>query len=71
MSRYMHFAMKEKHENLWIAQRQGRAKDSNDRTQDSVLKMMAMAGEGDVTERLKELNIVPLAILTNTTRVTS
>lgn len=24
--------------------------------------MMAMAGEGDVTERLKELNIVPLAI---------
>ena len=62
MSRYMHFAMKEKHENLWIAQRQGRAKDSNDRTQDSVLKMMAMAGEGDVTERLKELNIVPLAI---------
>lgn len=25
MSRYMHFAMKEKHENLWIAQRQGRA----------------------------------------------
>ena len=52
MSRYMHFAMKEKHENLWIAQRQGRAKDSNDRTQDSVLKMMAMAGEGDVTERL-------------------
>ena len=62
MSRYMHFAMKEKHENLWIAQRQGRAKDSNDRTQDSVLNMMAMAGEGDVTERLKELNIVPLAI---------
>ena len=37
MSRYMHFAMKEKHENLWIAHRQGRAKDSNDRTQDSVL----------------------------------
>ena len=62
MSRYMHFAMKDKHVNLWIAQRQGRAKDSNDRTQDSVLKMMAMAGEGDIIERLKELNIVPLAI---------
>lgn len=36
MSRYMHFALTQKHENLWIAQRQGRAKDSNDRTQDSV-----------------------------------
>lgn len=62
MSRYMHFAITEKHENLWIAQRQGRAKDSNDRTQDSVLKMMAMGGEGDAIDRLKELNIVPLAI---------
>lgn len=62
MSRYMHFAITEKHENLWIAQRQGRAKDSNDRTQDSVLKMMAMAGAGNVIDRLKELNIVPLSI---------
>lgn len=62
MSRYMHFAMKEKHENLWIAQRQGRAKDSNDRTQESVLKMLAMGGEGDIIDRLTEMNIVPLAI---------
>ena len=62
MSRYMHFAVTCKHENLWIAQRQGRAKDSNDRTQESVLKMMAMGGEGDAIDRLKELNIVPLAI---------
>ncbi|WP_455669250.1 1-acyl-sn-glycerol-3-phosphate acyltransferase [Phocaeicola sp.] len=62
MSRYMHFAITQKHENLWIAQRQGRAKDSNDRTQDSVLKMMAIGGEGDVIDSLKELNIVPLAI---------
>lgn len=62
MSRYMHFAVKEKHENLWIAQREGRAKDSNDRTQESVLKMMAMGGEGTIVERLSELNIVPLTI---------
>lgn len=62
MSRYMHFAVREKHENLWIAQREGRAKDSNDRTQDSVLKMMAMGGEGTPAERLKEMHIVPMAI---------
>jgi len=62
MSRYMHFSITQKHENLWITQRQGRAKDSNDRTQDSVLKMMAIGGEGDVIDSLKELNIVPLAI---------
>ena len=56
MSRYMHFCINEKHENIWIAQREGRAKDSNDRTQDSVLKMMAMGGD------LRQLNIVPLSI---------
>lgn len=62
MSKYMHFAINEKHENVWIAQREGRAKDSNDRTQESVLKMMAMGGEGSVVERLSALNIVPLSI---------
>lgn len=62
MSRYIHFAVKEKKENIWIAQREGRAKDSNDRTQDSVLKMLAMGGEGDIIDRLKELNIVPTAL---------
>lgn len=62
MSSYMHFAINEKKENIWIAQREGRAKDSDDRTQESVLKMMVMGGEGSVIERLKSLNIVPLAI---------
>lgn len=62
MSQYMHFAIAEKHENIWIAQREGRAKDSNDRTQESVLKMMAMGGEGSVIDSLKQLNIVPLTI---------
>ena len=62
MSRYIHFAIAEKHENVWIAQREGRAKDSNDRTQESVLKMLAMGGEGDVIDRLQALNIVPVAL---------
>jgi len=62
MSNYMHYAIKEKHENIWIAQRQGRAKDSNDRTQDSILKMMVMGGEGDIFDRLKEMNLVPLSL---------
>ena len=56
MSRYIHFAVTQKKENIWIAQREGRAKDSNDRTQDAVLKMLAMGGD------LKDLNIVPLTI---------
>lgn len=62
MSRYMHYAINEKKQSIWIAQREGRAKDSDDRTQDSILKMMAMGGEGDIIDRLMALNIAPLAI---------
>lgn len=59
---YMHFAIKEKNENIWIAQREGRAKDSNDRTQKSILQMMSMGGDGSIIERLRQLHIVPLSI---------
>ena len=62
LSDYMHFAIKEKKENIWIAQREGRAKDSNDRTQKSILQMMSMGGEGSIIERLKQLHLVPLSI---------
>ena len=62
LSDYMHFAIREKNENIWIAQREGRAKDSDDRTQESILKMMAMGGEGSIIDRLCQLHIVPLAI---------
>ncbi len=62
MSEYMHLAVTEKHENVWIAQRSGRAKDSDDRTSEAVLKMMVMGGKGTIVERLKELRIVPLSI---------
>ena len=62
LSEYMHYVINVKHDNVWIAQREGRAKDSDDRTQPSILKMMAMGGEGTVVERLKQLHIVPLSI---------
>lgn len=62
MSRYIHHTILDKNQSVWIAQREGRAKDSNDRTQDSVLKMLAMGGEGDVIDRLMEINIAPMGI---------
>ncbi|MGN1374980.1 MAG: acyltransferase [Prevotella sp.] len=63
LSDYMHFVMDVKHDNMWIAQREGRAKDSDDRTQPAILKMMAMGGaDGSVIEKLSSLHIVPLAI---------
>ena len=62
LSKYMHFAIQEKKENIWIAQREGRAKDSDDRTSESILKMMSMGGEGSIVERLTQLHIVPMTI---------
>lgn len=62
LSVYINHTIKDTKESIWIAQREGRAKDSNDRTQPSVLKMLCMAGEKDVIGNLKSLNIVPVAI---------
>ncbi len=63
LSGYIHYCISCKKESVWIAQREGRAKDSNDVTQESVLKMLALAGEADdVASRLIALNIIPVAI---------
>lgn len=62
MAEYMHYVINIKHDNIWIAQREGRAKDSDDRTQSAILKMMTMGGQGSVAQRLQDLHIVPLSI---------
>lgn len=62
LSEYMHYVVNQKTDNVWIAQREGRAKNSDDRTQEAILKMMTMGGEGSIKERLVSLHIVPLAI---------
>ncbi|MDR1708087.1 1-acyl-sn-glycerol-3-phosphate acyltransferase [Dysgonomonas sp.] len=63
MSEYIHYAINEKKESVWIAQREGRAKNSDDRTQDSLLKMLALYPEDKpFLETLKGLNLIPLSI---------
>ncbi len=47
---------------VWIAQREGRTKDGNDKTQVSVLKMLNMSNTKSLSEGFRELNIVPVAI---------
>jgi len=63
LSGYMHFAVTQKHASLWIAQREGRCKDSNDRTQESLIKMLAYGNrDKSMIGSLKELNIAPIAL---------
>lgn len=62
LSAYIHHAINDKHESVWIAQREGRAKDSNDRTQEALVKMLALDGDGCFVKNLSEVNVVPVAI---------
>ena len=63
MAEYIHYAISIKKESVWIAQREGRAKNSDDRTQDSLLKMLALyPDDKPFLESLKELNLIPLSI---------
>lgn len=47
---------------VWIAQRNGRAKDGRDNTSQSVLKMFEMSGKGDFVKDFLEMSILPFAI---------
>ena len=62
LSGYIHFALTQKKQSVWIAQREGRAKDSNDRTQESLIKMLALAGGRNMVQSLREINLMPVSI---------
>ena len=48
---------------VWIAQREGRSKDNSDKTQSSVIKMLAMGGPSrDLMQNIRDLHVVPVAI---------
>ena len=60
LSEYMHEAVGEG-KSLWIAQREGRAKDSSDETQPALLKMLSLgSGQREAVAALMPLNIVPV-----------
>lgn len=62
LSAYIHHTILDKRESIWIAQREGRAKDSSDHTQESLIKMLALGGTGSFMESLKEINLMPVSI---------
>ena len=62
LSAYMRYTITKKNTSLWIAQRKGRTKDGNDKTEPGLLKMLNISGTGNFLENFTELNIVPLTI---------
>jgi 1-acyl-sn-glycerol-3-phosphate acyltransferase len=62
LSNYIRRSITEREDSVWIAQREGRAKDGNDRTHPGLLNMLSMSGKEDVTAHFRALHIVPVAI---------
>lgn len=62
MSTYIHKLITENAASVWIAQREGRAKDGNDRTQVGLLTMLSLSGKNDLKKHFQGLNVVPVAI---------
>lgn len=62
LSSYIRENIVKKNNSIWIAQREGRAKDADDRTQVSLLKMFSMSSGSDLKQGFLELNILPVSI---------
>lgn len=62
LSDYIHYTICQNHQPIWLAQREGRAKDSDDKTQTSLLKMLTLHDSSQPLEMLRELNILPLSL---------
>ena len=64
LSAYIAHSLGDGH-SIWIAQKEGRAKDGDDKTDPAILKMFYMAGKQQkrsFAEYMQSLNIVPVAI---------
>lgn len=62
LSAYIRNKIKNDNTSVWIAQKEGRTKDGNDKTQVGLLKMFNYSGENSFIENFKELNIIPVSI---------
>ena len=62
LSKYIRDSVTTGRSSVWIAQKQGRTKDGKDLTEQGLLKMLDMSGEGDFVQNFMELNLIPLSI---------
>ena len=62
LSDYIRYAITDKKESVWIAQRNGRTKDGIDRTDQGLIKMLSMSGGRDRVQSLADLNIAPVSV---------
>ncbi|WFF43304.1 glycerol acyltransferase [Salinicola endophyticus] len=67
LSGYIRHSISDDNHSVWLAQREGRAKDGIDRTDSAIVKMLCMArrleeNDPDIGHAVRELQIVPVSI---------
>lgn len=64
LSRYIHYSIINDRENIWIAQREGRAKDGIDETNPAIISMLTMSKAKDQAfgDFMAETKMVPVSI---------
>lgn len=62
MSNYIRHTITDKKTSIWIAQREGRSKDGDDRTATALLKMFTLSSEEQPEDALRELNLRPMCV---------
>ncbi len=62
LSEYIHHLISEEHQSVWIAQKNGRAKDGIDTTAPAIIKMLTLGSEKKPEQALADLHIVPMSI---------
>ncbi len=61
-SKYIREVIEENEDSVWIAEREGRTKNGDDRAQQSLLKMLKMSGPSNFADNFRELHLMPLSI---------
>jgi hypothetical protein len=64
LSAYIHHTVHERQQNIWIAQREGRAKDGIDKTNSALISMLFLNKDKQtpIADYLNEINIIPVSV---------
>ena len=62
LSQYIHHLIVERHQSVWIAQKNGRSKDGIDSTAPAIIKMLTLGSTKPADQALADLNIIPVAV---------
>ena len=62
LSQYLNHLVVDERQSVWIAQKNGRAKDGLDTTAPAIVKMLTLGGTGDPIDTLEHLHLVPMSI---------